>query len=178
MVTIVDPILLILLFLFALRGYFKGLFRESFSLVGLVAGFMVAVRYDERVAALLSNSWNYSLIILKAGAFIVLFFAVYFASSLMGWLLNRFAKFLFLQGVNRIGGVLLGAGKGASVLALVVFFLLSFPLTPQQWQQKIHDSYLASSLYQFAEVLVRFGKTSIFPRQGSETASGEGSALF
>lgn len=146
--------------------------------MGLVAGFMVAVRYDERVAALLTHRWDYSLILLKAGAFIALFFAVYFASSLMGWLLNRFAKFLFLQGVNRIGGVLLGAGKGASVLALMVFFLLSFPLTPQQLRQNIQDSYLASSLYQFARVLVRFGKASLFPRQGSETASGEGSAFF
>lgn len=176
--TIVDPILLILFFLFALRGYFKGLFRESFALVGLVVGFMVAVRYDDRVAALLTNSWHYSIIVLKAGAFIALFFAVYFASSLMGWLLNRFAKFLFLQGVNRIGGVLLGAGKGASVLALGVFLLLSFPLTPRQLRQNIHDSYLASSLNQFAQVLVRFGKASLFPRQGSETAGGEGSALF
>ena len=43
----IDPILLVILFLFGLRGYFKGLFRETLSLGGLIVGFMLAARYDE-----------------------------------------------------------------------------------------------------------------------------------
>jgi uncharacterized membrane protein required for colicin V production len=51
----------VVLFLFGLRGYFKGLFRETLSIVGLVIGFMVAVRYDEPVAAWIGFYWNVSL---------------------------------------------------------------------------------------------------------------------
>jgi len=172
LLSIVDPILLVLLSLFALRGYFKGLFRESFSLLGLLIGFMVAVRYDEPVAALWADYWKASLIVLRAVTFIGLFFVIYFVFSLTGWLLHRSAKLLFLQGVNRVGGILLGAGKGAAVLALIVFFLASSPLIPQQTRQKIDQSYLVPPLHYIGEGLIRVGKTSILPRDDAPARDG------
>ena len=39
--SIVDLILLLLLMLFAVRGYFKGLFLEVFSLLGILAGILI-----------------------------------------------------------------------------------------------------------------------------------------
>ncbi len=185
--NIVDPILIVLLSLFALRGYFKGLFRESFSLLGLLIGFMVAVRYDEPVAALWVDYWKASLIVLRIVTFIGLFFVIYFVFSLTGWLLHRSAKFLFLQGVNRVGGILLGAGKGAAVLALIIFFLVSSPLIPQQTRRKIDQSYLVPSLHYIAEGLIRVGKTSLLPQDdsparegsaGSSSSNGEGVGYF
>jgi len=47
----IDVTLLSVVGLFGLRGYFRGLFRELSSLVGLLAGFMIAVRYVDAVAA-------------------------------------------------------------------------------------------------------------------------------
>lgn len=170
--NIVDPILLVVLSLFALRGYFKGLFRESFSLLGLVVGFMVAVRYDEPVAALWAESWKASLIVLKLVAFAGLFFAVYFLFSLIGWVLHRSAKVLFLQGINRVGGVLLGAGKGAAILALAVFFLISSPFVSQQARQKADRSYLVPPLHFIGAELIRVGKSSILPRDDSPADDG------
>ncbi|MBI3059657.1 MAG: CvpA family protein [Deltaproteobacteria bacterium] len=98
--NIVDSILLVLLLLFGLRGYFKGLFRESFSLLGLIIGFMVAVRYDEPAALLWPESWRLSLLVVRVLTFVGLFFVVYFTFSLAGWLLHRSAKFLFLQSMS------------------------------------------------------------------------------
>ena len=170
--NIVDPILLVLLSLFALRGYFKGLFRESFSLLGLVIGFMIAVRYDEPVAALWAESWKASLIVLKLVSFVGLFFAVYFLFSLIGWLLHRSAKFLFLQGINRVGGVVLGAGKGAAILALAVFLLISSPFVSQQARQKVGQSYLVPPLHFLGAELIRVGRTSILPRDDSSDDDG------
>ncbi|TMA05504.1 MAG: CvpA family protein, partial [Deltaproteobacteria bacterium] len=80
----VDPVLVLILFLFALRGYFRGLFRESFSLLGLFLGFMAAIRYDDPVAALWKGYWKFSPAVLKAVAFVVLFFVVYFVLNLVG----------------------------------------------------------------------------------------------
>ncbi|MFQ5684725.1 MAG: CvpA family protein [Candidatus Binatia bacterium] len=171
--NIIDLILLFLLFLFALRGYFTGLFRESFSLVGLFAGFIVAVRYGESVAALWKGYSNFSPIVLKAITFVALFFLVYFTCSLIGWLLHHSAKFLFLQTVNRAGGVVLGMGKGAAILALIVFFLNSFPVVPQKIKKQIHDSYLAPPLHQFAQRIIRFGKVNLLKRAASQGSSEE-----
>lgn len=164
----VDLTLAVLLFLFGLRGYFKGLFRETFSLLGLIVGFMVAVRYDEPVAALWTHYWKFSFIVIRAIAFVGLFFGVYLAFGLAGWLLHRAAKFLLIQTVNRVGGILIGAGKGAAVLALMIALLASFPLMPPKAKQRIDESYLAPPLHQLAQLLIRVGKANLFPSEGSE----------
>jgi membrane protein required for colicin V production len=157
-VNIVDLILLVVLSLFALRGYFKGLFREIFSLLGLVAGFLLAARYDERAAALLAESWKTSFIFLRAAAFVTIFFVVSLAFNLLGWLLNRSAGFLFLQSLNRIGGVVVGAGKGAALIGLAILFLVSTPLMPPRVQDNLGHSYLGSTFQYLAQQLIAFGK--------------------
>ncbi len=173
--NIIDPILLVLLLLFALRGYFKGFFRESFSLLGLLIGFMVAVRYDEPLALFWSDYWEFSLLLLRVITFAGIFFVIYFTFSLSGWLLHRSAKLLFLQTVNRIGGIVLGMGKGAAILALAVFFLASSSLISQKTRQKIDESYLAAPLHHVAQGLIRIGKAGILPQE--ESAAQDGSTV-
>jgi membrane protein required for colicin V production len=157
-VNTVDLILLAVLFLFALRGYFKGLFREIFSLLGLIAGFLLAARYDDRLAALLAETWKTSFIFLRAASFVAIFFFVSFAFNLIGWLLNRSAGVLFLQGINRIGGVVVGAGKGAALIGLAVLFLVSTPLMPPRAQANLGHSYLSASFQHLAQQLIALGK--------------------
>lgn len=165
MLNVIDPALLILLSLFALRGYFKGLFRETFTLAGLVVGFMIAVRYDEPLAALGSGYWEVSPLISRAAAFIALFFVVYFLFSVVGWLLHQSEKLLFLQTVNRVGGVAVGLGKGAAILALAAFLVSSSSWVPRTTREKLDDSYLVPPLSQFAEGMIRIGKRRLFPKE-------------
>lgn len=176
--NIVDPILLLLVSLFALRGYFKGLFREGFSLLGWLVGFMVAVRYDEPAATLLGGYWELPLIVLKAVSFVGLFLLVYILFSFTGWLLHRAAKVLFLQTMNRIGGVVIGAGKGTALLALAIFLVASFPPTAQGAKQKMHGSYLAPPLYHLARELVRLGKAKLIPGDNGTSQETQTARLF
>ncbi|MFQ5850739.1 MAG: CvpA family protein [Candidatus Binatia bacterium] len=176
--SIVDLILLFLVSLFAIRGYFKGLVREIFSLLGLLFGFMVTVRYGELVLGLWQDYWKISPIVLKAVGFITLFLAVYFAFSLTGWLLHRSLKFLFLVGLNRVGGILLGTGKGAALLALILFLLGSSPLIPKQTRQRVDDSYLALPLYRFGQGLFEIGRDTLFPPEGERKSNGGVSSFF
>jgi membrane protein required for colicin V production len=177
-VNIVDLILIVLLSLFALRGYFKGFFRESFSLMGFLLGLIAAVRYDEAVALLWANHWDISPLILKALSFVGLFFVVYFAFSLAGWLLHRSSQYLFLGGFNRVGGIVLGIGKGTVILALAVFFLSSFPWMPQGAKQTVEDSYLAFPLYRVGQGLIRIGMAHLPPQEKSKTLDGRAVRLF
>jgi len=174
-VNIVDPILLTLLFLFALRGYFKGLFRETFSLGGLVVGFIAAVRYDEPMAALAAEHWEASPFILRGVTFVVIFFVVYFLFSLVGWLLHQSEKILFLQTVNRLGGVALGLGKGAAILALIIFFLTSSSWVSPTTRQKLDDSYLVPPLSELAQGMIRIGKSRLFPEEKTQAGRRQGS---
>lgn len=166
--NVVDPILLVILFLFGLRGYFKGLFREIFSVAGLVIGIMAALRYDEPVAALAETYWKVSPIVLKGAAFVAIFFVVYFLFNLAGWLLHRSAQILFMQAVNRMGGVAMGLGKGAALAALTVFFLASASWIPQRAREQIQDSYLVPPLSQLAEGMIRLGKEKLFSKDSNQ----------
>ena len=163
----IDLTLLVVLLLFGLRGYFRGLFREVFSLLGLVAGFIGAARYAEPLAGFVATHWNVAPIILKGVAFVSCFFLIYVLFNLAGWLLHQSAKVLFLQTVNRLGGVVLGVGKGAALAALVVFTLNSTTLVPPSARAQLDGAYLVSPLARLADTLIRFGKTTILIKEAS-----------
>jgi membrane protein required for colicin V production len=160
-VNTVDIILLCFLFLFALRGYVKGFFREIFSLAGLIVGFMAAARYNHTVATLSQEYWETSPFVLKGASFVAIFFAVYLCFNLLGWLFHHSEKFLFLQTLNRAGGIVIGIGKGAAVMALIVFFMSSASWIPASASEKIKTSVLTPSLSRLAELIIRVGKERI-----------------
>ncbi|HTN69926.1 MAG TPA: CvpA family protein [Methylomirabilota bacterium] len=164
----IDLTLLTVLALFGLRGYFRGLFREAFSLAGLVAGFMMAVRYDDPVAALGQTYWNLPPLILKGAAFIAIFFVVYFLFNTAGWLLHQSEKLFFLQILNRIGGIAVGIGKGAAVVALIVSFVSQASWLPTSTRDKLDGAYLVSPLSHLAGGLIRIGKEKLLPKEPRE----------
>ena len=164
----IDLTLLAVVALFGLRGYFRGLFREIFSLVGLVAGFMVASRYNEAATSLGRNYWNPSPLLLKGAAFVVIFFIVYFLFNIGGWLLHQSVKPLFLQTVNRLGGVIVGIGKGAAITALIIFFARSSSWLPQSTRDKFDGAYLVSPLSRLGDGLIRVGKERLLPKEPGE----------
>jgi membrane protein required for colicin V production len=159
-VNIADTVLVGVLCLFGLRGLFKGFFRETFSLLGLIAGFMVGSRYDEPAAALLPAAAVGQLppFVVKAISFVAVFLAVYLVFCLIGWLLHRTASFLLLQSLDRAGGFFVGAGKGVAVLGLLVFLLSSFPPLSEPVISRIDQSYFARSFYRAVEQVVQAGK--------------------
>lgn len=167
--NIIDSILLLLLCLFGLRGYFKGLFREAFSFLGLVIGFAASLRYDRWVAESLAAYHYFPEVLVKPLSFVAIFILVYFAFSLTGWMLHRFAQFLLLHVVDRAGGVLIGTGKGLAILALFLFLLNAFALLPQPVANKLSESYLAGMLAHAAGGVLKAQRHKIlFPDSGPE----------
>jgi len=163
----VDLIVLAVLALFGLRGFFRGLFREVLSLAGLVVGFMVAVAYDQVVALYAASYWTVSPIVLKGSAFVAIFFLIYFVFSLVGWLLHRSEKLLFLKTLNRSGGIAIGVGKGAAVTALTILLLTSAAWLPQSARDNLDSAYLSAPLSQLGEHLVRMGKEKFFSNESA-----------
>lgn len=159
--NIVDIILLSLLFLFGLRGYVKGFFREIFSLGGLVVGFMAAARYNHTVATLTEEYWKISPFILKGASFVAIFFAVYLCFNLLGWFIHHSKKFVFLQTLNRAAGIVIGIGKGAAVMGLIIFFMSSASWIPSSASEKIKTSALVPPFSRLGEVIIRLGKERI-----------------
>lgn len=176
--NIVDAILLGLLFLFGLRGYFKGFFREAFSLMGLIIGFMAAVRYNQTVAALGEEFWNISPLILRGISFVAVFFVFYFLLSLLGWFLHRSEKLLFLQTLNRAGGIAIGTLKGAAVMGLVIYFMNSASWIPPSAIAKFETSILIPPLSQLAELIIRVGRERIFTTEAVQVKPQHRADIF
>ena len=160
----IDVILACVLALFGLRGFFRGFFRELFSLLGLIAGFILAVEFAQPAATYVAQWWKLSPLFLKGGTFIAIFFVTYFAFNLIGWLLHRSESLLFIKSLNRAGGVLVGLGKGAAILALVVFFLLNAGSASKANTETSRGSYLLPPLSRFAEGIIRIGKQQVLTR--------------
>jgi membrane protein required for colicin V production len=172
----VDLILLCVFALFGLRGFFRGFFREVFSLIALVAGFMIAVAYDQEIATFVSKHWRMSPLLLKGISFVAIFFVVYFLLNLAGWLLHRSEKLLFLKTLNRTGGIALGLGKGAALAAMGIFLLSSTSLIPQPTRDNVESSYLAPPLTKLGQSLIHFGKEKIFTADDFEPNTSSGKA--
>jgi len=160
----IDVILACVLALFGLRGFFRGFFRELSSLLGLIAGFILAVEFAQPAATYAAQWWKLSPLFLKGSTFIAIFFVTYFAFNLIGWLLHRSESLLFIKSLNRAGGVLVGLGKGAAILALVVFFLLNAGSASKANTETSRGSYLLPPLSRFAEGIIRIGKQQVLTR--------------
>jgi len=174
LVNWVDLILLAVLGIFGLRGFFRGLFREILSLAGLIVGFLVAARYGDVAAQYAAQHWKFAPIMLKGAGFVAIFFVIYFGFSLAGWLLHRSEKMLFLKTVNRAGGIVIGVGKGAAVAALAIFLLSSSSLIYQLTRESLASAYLVPPLSQLGETLIKAGKERIFtgPSTAPKPAAG------
>ena len=160
----IDLILVTVLALFGFRGYFRGLFREVFSIIGLIAGFTLAVRYDDRIATVFHEYWNLPPFLIKGAAFIAIFFAGYFVSSLVGWLLHRSERIIFLRTVNRFGGVAVGLTKGIAITALTVSFVSSASWIPQTARDRFDHASLISPLSELAVGLIRLSREKLLPK--------------
>ena len=167
----IDVILACVLALFGLRGFFRGFFREIFSLLGLIAGFILATEWAQPAASYAAQWWNLPPLFLKGATFIAIFFVAYFACNLIGWLLHRSESLLFIKSLNRAGGLLVGLGKGAAILALVVFFSAGAGSVSKANTENSHGSYLLPPLSRFAEGIIRLGKQQFLTRlNGNEAA--------
>ncbi len=171
--NIVDAVLAAVLCVFAVRGYFKGLFREVFALLGLSVGFILSVRYYEQLS-LRVDFWPYSPLILQVIVFVLLFFLVYIAFNWLGLMLHRSAGMLFLSGFNRLGGLLVGGSKGAFFLGVGLFFAISQSWVPQNYQQQFGKAALVGPLFSFGAWAAAKGAALTWPgTSGTDSAASD-----
>jgi membrane protein required for colicin V production len=152
----VDALLLVLLTPFALLGYWRGLCREVFSLLGLLGGAVAAAAGGTSLAHLLIAR-QMPPALAHPMAFATIFLGIASAANLVGVLLDRLARAFFLGSVNRFAGVAFGFLKGAALLG---FFLLLGQqlLPPRSFTELVHASRLAPPLMQLATGVLAAGR--------------------
>jgi len=119
-VNAVDVAIAGLCLVFAVSGLFQGLVRQLFSIVGIVAGHLLGIRYYAFAQKTLKLSFQYS----EAAGYLVVFLVAWLAVRLVGGLVEGKVRGSKLSGTDRAAGVAAGMLKGALLSVLLVFLLV------------------------------------------------------
>ena len=144
-------ILLIIVVVFSLiYSIFKGMTREIFSLLSLVAGYIVAVRYKgvcaDWLGQYITNETAASLI-----SFGLLFMITAAIVSVVGWYVKKLIHSSgALSGLDRFFGAIFGVIKGVFIMVLLMFPLQLFPAVEKDITE---DSVFAPHLKELSDDL-------------------------
>ncbi len=141
---LVDILIWVVLLLFAVKGFLKGLIREVCSLLGLVAGGWAACKYYPYFAEALRSFIRLPHHVAQSLAFALLFLLLGVLFYLLGHLLTVIFKIMLLGGVNRIGGVCFGLLEGAFLLCMLLYFATTKPV-PEKIRGYVGRSHTAQS---------------------------------
>ena len=152
----VDVALIVVLAGCALRGWWRGFFRECFGLLGLVLGISAALRLTAGGEAALQPHLRLPAPVAAGVAFVAIFVVVHAVINVVGVLLSRLTRTAAQGTINGVGGALLGAGKGAVVLAFLLLFLHLFPVV-SAIDPQVMGSNFGRSLVGVASNAIRIG---------------------
>lgn len=152
----VDVALVIVLAGCALRGWWRGFFRECFGVVALVVGVAAALRFTGGAEGAVQSHLRLPSPVGAGVAFVAIFVVVHGFINVVGVLVSRLTHTAALDVLNGIGGALLGVAKGTVVLAFLLLFLHLFPLVPS-FDPQVMGSSLGRPLVGVAGNAIRIG---------------------
>ena len=119
--NLLDFAVLALIVLLGIRGYFRGFFRELFGLAGFLGAGVAAYLFGPIYGPAVGARYTLPLAIGQALAALGIFVALYLTCHLLGWILYRLARAIFLGPVDRAGGLVFG---GAKAIAMATLFCM------------------------------------------------------
>ncbi|MDP2237986.1 MAG: CvpA family protein [Bacteroidales bacterium] len=121
--NILDIIILILLVIFTIQGFRKGLVAELSSLLALILGVYVAFFFSSVTADFLHEFFGIESKYLKLIAFVLTLVLVIVAVAAIGKVVEKIINTLMLGFFNRLTGAVFGAIKGMLILSLILMLL-------------------------------------------------------
>ena len=147
--TTPDFALLLVVLLSAVMGLFRGLIRETLSLLTWLAAFFVGMYLSPRLAEGYADTFG-GFSVARVVFFVAIFFAVLVLSSVLQWLLGKLIESTGLSGTDRLLGFVFGAGRGVIICIVALIALRGFVEDSQWWQ----NSVLIPELMAFEETVL------------------------
>ena len=131
-----DIILALVLGYGLIRGIFNGFFMEFASLISLVAGIFIAVKFSAALANVLASKLSWDPVAVRLVAFILLALAVIIAVALLARLFTSLASFAGIGILNRILGGIFGMMKFALIGGTMLALMERYELPSQETRDK------------------------------------------
>ncbi len=122
-----DIVLIVLIAAFALRGFWRGLYFEVMSVVAVVVAIAAAIRFAPPAAQWLIDSLSVPTAVAPTVGFFSVFFPGLAAMRLVRMIGRRMLPDQGDSPLNAVGGLFIGAFKGALLIGTVLA-LLSTPV--------------------------------------------------
>lgn len=120
-----DIILICIVAIFLIRGFFRGLVQEIISLCAVILAIYLAANFQHLLAPHL-ELYIESTITVSALAYIILFFGTLIVSWLVAKAVRSMLEIALLGWVDRLTGALFGAIEGVLIGLIILMFLQSF----------------------------------------------------
>lgn len=128
-----DLIVIAFVLIFALKGLSSGLIREVFGIIGMIGGFIFAIKFKAEVGAWISaNIYDLNKLGLMGSngteivvGFIATLFGIWFVALVLGEILTKMLSLSGLGIVDRIGGFVFGGAKIFLIFAIIAVFIRS-----------------------------------------------------
>jgi len=137
-----DIGILVVIALFLIKGVLRGLLKEICSLLGLVLGGVFAFTFHLQLAQFLRDSFHLPDQLCVWGSFLAIFLLLVFLFAVLGFVLNRFVKLVFLGGFNRLAGAVFGIVQGVVILSMIML-AFSSSAAPEGLKKTVKHSQLA-----------------------------------
>ncbi len=119
----VDIIVIVVIGILTIIGFWKGIVKQVFGLLGVIAGYILAMKFYEPSSKFLTSIHPGTARVIS---FIAIFLACILVAHLVGWGIGKFLAISKLGFLNRIGGGFLGFLKGCILVAVMVMVLTAF----------------------------------------------------
>lgn len=154
---IFDVVLLILLAGFVFYGLFFGLIRTFGSVVGVIAGVILAGVFYQKVFGWLDKIFPGHDMIGRVITYIVLFLLIQRLVSFGFMLLDKAFDFIsiipFLKTINRLAGAVFGLLLGGLILGFVFYAVKDYPIISDMLKPTISKSKVAPPLISFIDTI-------------------------
>jgi len=133
--TWLDDVLIIVIVLSALFGFYRGIIKEILSLVGWVFSYWVALKYSHNLTWLFEGMVSDNGL-LHGVSFVALFLITLIVFMIISLIVGRFIKLSGLGFADRGIGAAFGLARGLLIATLLVFFGNMTPLAAgETWGQ-------------------------------------------
>ena len=147
-----DIIIAIILLLFGVKGYRKGLIIEVVTLLAFGVGIYGAMHFSDFTAGHLQDFMEINPKYLNTIAFVLTFILLVIGVNLLGRWMTSLVKAMNLNFWNKLGGAIFGVAKGLLICSTILLIFNNF-----QWTGLIKEKVRQESLlYPYVEKTVPY----------------------
>jgi membrane protein required for colicin V production len=162
---ILDITLALVLVVFIIFGYRKGLIGELLQLAGLIISFVLIGKYAHLVKDGLMMKWHLGPFLSTLCSYLLIFILIAIIIQLVRMAIERFAEALNLNFLNRTLGAVFGLLSGLFFFALILILIDLLPFSESFQHATVNSRVIQTSRIMKGELLKVMQHEKIIPEK-------------